>query len=164
MVALGLILILLAVVMTVALLIDSSGNLTVTVFGLTVRHVSVAGLFLTGVATMTVFFLGLWMVLKAMSRSRRKRQERKAMTKEQRKSVDAVEEERARLKAENDRLSEQLSRESRPVVTGSEVSSEGTHDVNSDDVSSVTNDGRPADPTDLDTNDTNDTTTSRHGH
>ena len=56
--------------------------------------------------------------MKALARNRRKRHERKEATSAQRESVSEIERERAELRAENERLSERLTRESRPAGSG----------------------------------------------
>ncbi len=115
MLALGLLFIVVAALVTAGAIYDGGESATFALLGQTI-DTSIAGIFLTGVATMVVFFLGLWMVMKAMARGRRKRHERKVATREQQQTVSAVEQERAALKAENERLAAQLSRESRPAV------------------------------------------------
>ena len=114
MLALGLLFIVVATLVTAGAIYDGGESATFSLLGQTI-HTSVAGIFLTGVATMIVFFLGLWMVMKAMGRTRRKRHERKAASREQQQTVSAAEQEREQLKAENERLAAQLARESRPV-------------------------------------------------
>jgi hypothetical protein len=65
---------------------------------------------------MLVFILGIWMLMSSMSRGRRKRHERKETKARQRESVSQIEQERAELRAENERLQERLGRESRPAA------------------------------------------------
>ena len=118
MVALGLLLILSAAVIGTGAVLDGGEKVTFELLGVTIDNVSVGAVFLAGAATMLLGVLGLWIMMKALARGRRKRSERKEATTAQRDSVSEIERERAELRAENERLSERLTRESRPASSG----------------------------------------------
>jgi cell division protein FtsB len=107
MLVLGLVLILGSAALGAGFAFDGSEAATVEILGKTV-HTSAAGLFFTGAAAMLLFVLGVWMLTSSMGRSRRKRGERKATRRQQKESVAQLEADRAKLAAENERLSEQL--------------------------------------------------------
>lgn len=104
---LGLVLIAVAVAVGAGAVFDGGEAASVELLGTTV-DTTVAGVFFAGAATMLVFMLGLLMMISAMGRSRRKRHERKEAKRRQRDSVQALEQERAQLRAENERLAGQL--------------------------------------------------------
>lgn len=116
MAVIGLLFILGAGVVTAGAIYDGGESATIEVFGLT-ADTTVGGVFVVGLATMLVFFLGVWMMLSSMSRTRRKRVERKEARNRQKASVSQIEEERAALRAENERLSEQLASQ-KPATVG----------------------------------------------
>ncbi|MDQ1599210.1 MAG: hypothetical protein QOD68_684 [Actinomycetota bacterium] len=116
MLALGLLFILAAAAVTAGAIYDGGEAAKLQVFGLSIENATIAGVFLAGVLTMLVFMLGLWMMFAAVGRSRRKRLARKETTARQRESVSEIEEERARLRAENERLQEQVARDTRPAT------------------------------------------------
>lgn len=103
----GLLLILAAGAVTAGAVYDGSESARFEVFGLS-ADTTIAGVFGTGLATMLVFMLGMWMLFASMGRSRRKRAERKETRNRQRQSVSQMEQERAELRAENERLNQQL--------------------------------------------------------
>jgi hypothetical protein len=103
----GLLFILGAGAVTAGALVDGGESATFEVFGLS-ADTTIGGVFAAGLATMLIFFLGVWMLFASMGRSRRKRLERKEARSRQRDSVSQMEEERAKLRAENERLNEQL--------------------------------------------------------
>lgn len=105
----GILLILAAGVVTAGALYNGGTAATFEVFGLS-TETTMGGVFVIGLATMLVFVLGVWLLLSAAGRGRRKRAERKAAREHQKQSVSQIEEERARLKAENERLAQQLAR------------------------------------------------------
>jgi hypothetical protein len=107
MLVLGLVLIAVAVAVGAGAVFDGSEAASVELLGTTV-DTTVAGVFFAGTATMLVFMLGVLMLVSSMGRARRKRQDRKEAKRRQRDSVRALEEERAQLRAENERLSGQL--------------------------------------------------------
>jgi uncharacterized protein YlxW (UPF0749 family) len=114
MLALGLLFILVAVGVTAGAIYDGGDAVDVEVFGTTIGTTA-SGVFMAGFATMLVFILGIWMLMSATSRGRRKRLERKETKARQRESVSQIEAERAQLRAENEQLQERLARESRPT-------------------------------------------------
>jgi hypothetical protein len=107
MLALGLLLILGAVALTVGAVYDGGDPATVEILGQTLST-TVAGVFFTGAATMLLFLMGVWLLTASMGRARRKRAERKEAKARQRDSVSRLEEERVALQAENERLAEEL--------------------------------------------------------
>jgi uncharacterized protein YlxW (UPF0749 family) len=126
MLAIGLLLILVAAAVTVGFIYDGGHDGKFDVFG---QHITLntPGAFLTGVLTMLVFLVGIWMLISSMGRSRRKRAERKQTKARQRESVSKIEEERAQLRAENERLQEKLARDTRPAsTTGATSGAAGT--------------------------------------
>ena len=114
MLALGLLFILVAVGVTAGAIYDGGDAVDVEVFGTTIGTTA-SGVFMAGFATMLVFILGIWMLMSATSRGRRKRLERKETKARQRESVSQIEAERAQLRAENEQLQERLAHESRPA-------------------------------------------------
>ena len=100
MLVLGLLLILGAAVITAGAFFDAGETATVEVLGQTLTTTA-AGVFVIGALTMLVFLLGVWCLMAAMSRGRRKRQERKAAKSQHRDSVRSLEEERESLRLEN---------------------------------------------------------------
>jgi uncharacterized protein YlxW (UPF0749 family) len=111
MLALGLLFILGAAAVTAGTIYDGGESASFELFGQTIST-TMSGVFLAGVGTMLVFILGIWMLMSAMSRSRRKRLERKETRARQRESVSQIEQERAQLRAENEQLQERLAHES----------------------------------------------------
>ena len=82
-------------------------------------------MFVTGLATMLIFFLGVWLLFSSMGRSRRKRVERKQARNRQKESVTQIEEERAQLRAENERLNERLATERDTTAAGTTAGTAG---------------------------------------
>ena len=113
MLALGLLFMIVAAAVTAGAIYDGGESVDFEVFGQTIGT-TVGGVFIAGVATMLLFFVGVWMLMKSLARSRRKRVERKETKTRQRESVSKIEEERAQLRAENEALQEKLAREHRP--------------------------------------------------
>lgn len=107
MLVLGLVLIVAAVAIGAGAVFDGSEAASVELLGTTV-DTTVAGVFFAGAATMLLFMLGVLLLVSSMGRARRKRQDRKETKRRERDSVRALEEERAQLRAENERLSGQL--------------------------------------------------------
>ena len=103
----GLLFILGAGAVTAGAIYDGGESATIEVFGLS-ADTTIGGVFIAGLATMLIFFLGVWLLFSSMGRSRRKRMERKQARNRQKESVTQIEEERAQLRAENERLNEQL--------------------------------------------------------
>jgi uncharacterized membrane protein len=115
MLLLGLVLMIVAAAVTAGAIYDGGEHATFEVFGQTVGT-TVAGIFMLGLATMLVFFIGVWMAFSSAGRARRRRAERKAARNRQHESVSQMEQERAQLRAENERLNEQLAT-NRPAGT-----------------------------------------------
>jgi len=107
MLLLGLVLMIVAAAVTAGAIYDGGEHATFEVFGQTVGT-TVAGIFMLGLATMLVFFIGVWMAFSSAGRARRRRLERKEARNRQKQSVSQMEQERAELRAENERLSSQL--------------------------------------------------------
>jgi ABC-type nickel/cobalt efflux system permease component RcnA len=114
MLIIGLVLILASAVVGVGAVYDGGESANVEVFGRTV-DTTVGGVFLSGAATMLLLLIGVWMFTSSMGRARRKRAERKELKRRHRDSVARLEEERTQLRAENERLNEQLGQ--RPDAT-----------------------------------------------
>lgn len=123
MLALGLLFMIVAAAVTAGAIYDGGESATFEVFGQTVGT-TIGGVFIAGLATMLVFFIGVWMLMKSLVRSRRKRLERKEATSRQQQSVSQIEQERAQLRAENDQLQQRLARDRRP-----DIGSDGTTDA-----------------------------------
>jgi uncharacterized membrane protein len=107
MLLLGLVLMIVAAAVTAGAIYDGGEHATFEVFGQTVGT-TVAGIFMLGLATMLVFFIGVWMTFSSAGRARRRRIARKEARNRQHESVSQMEQERAQLRAENERLSEEL--------------------------------------------------------
>jgi uncharacterized membrane protein len=107
MLLLGLVLMIVAAAVTAGAIYDGGEHATFEVFGQTVGT-TVAGIFMIGLATMLVFFIGVWMAFSSAGRARRRRIARKEARNRQHESVSQMEHERAQLRAENERLNEQL--------------------------------------------------------
>lgn len=107
MLVLGLLLILGSAALGAGLVYDGKGAASIDMLGQTV-DTTVAGVFFSGAAAMLLFLLGVWLVTSKMGRARRKRSERQATRRQERESVAQLESDRAKLSAENERLSEQL--------------------------------------------------------
>ena len=104
----GLLLILAAAGITVGAVYDGGDPATVEILGRSV-DTTVAGVFFAGAATMLLFLVGAWALQSSMGRARRRRAERREQRERHRDSVARLEEERTALRAENERLSKQLS-------------------------------------------------------
>ena len=117
MLALGLLFIIVAAGVTAGAIYDGGEDAQFEIFGQTIGT-TVSGVFVAGIATMLLFFVGVYLLMKALARSRRKRIERKETKTRQRESVSKIEEERAQLRAENEALQEKLARDRRPDTTG----------------------------------------------
>jgi len=110
MLVLALLLILVAVVVGAFAIKDGGESAVVETLGQTL-DTTIAGVFIAGAVTMLLLLLGVWLLTTAMARARRKSGERKAAKNRQQESVQTLEEERASLRAENERLAEQLQRQ-----------------------------------------------------
>src|SRR4051794_27083817 len=130
MLVLGLVLILLAAAVGAGAVFDGGEKASVELLGTTV-DTTVAGVFFTGAATMLLLLLGVWLVTASMGRARRKRAERKDAKRRQRDSVQALEEERAQLRAENERLAGQLGSGMGSGVNGGSGGADGSRDTRS---------------------------------
>lgn len=119
MLVLGLLLIIGAALITVGAIYDAGETATVEILGQTLTTTA-AGVFLAGMATMLLFLIGVWALSASMGRARRKRAERRAAKRDQRDSVERLEQERAALREENERLARQL-------ASGSDPSHERDH-------------------------------------
>ena len=139
MLALGLLFILGAAAVTAGAIYDGGESASFELFGQTIGT-TISGVFMAGFATMLVFILGIWMLMSAMSRGRRKRHERKETKARQRESVSQIEQERAQLRAENEQLQERLAREGRPV---DETAMDGARSTDETTTGPTTTDGRP---------------------
>ena len=142
MLALGLLFILGAVAVTAGAIYDGGESASFELFGQTIGT-TISGVFMAGFATMLVFILGVWMLMSAMSRGRRKRLERKQTKARQRESVSQIEQERAQLRAENEQLQERLAHEGRPVGSADETHMDGARSTDETSTRPTTTDGRP---------------------
>ncbi len=120
----GLLFILGAGAVTAGAIYDGGESATIEVFGLS-ADTTIGGVFVTGLATMLIFFLGVWLLFSSMGRSRRKRVERKQARNRQKESVTQIEEERAQLRAENERLNERLATERDTTAAGTTAGTAG---------------------------------------
>jgi hypothetical protein len=118
MLLLGLLFMLAAAAVTAGAIYDGGDDATFEVFGQTIGT-TIAGVFVAGLFTMLVFFLGAWMTSASMGRARRKRVERRDARDQERESVSRMEQERAALRAENERLRQQTGSRSPQATTGS---------------------------------------------
>ncbi len=98
MLLIGLLLIVAAVVMGSAVVLDANESTSLGTLGGTWDTTN-AGVFLAGAATMLTLLLGVWLLQLGLSRSRRRRREVKGLKREN-KSLAQVEEEKAALAAE----------------------------------------------------------------
>ena len=166
MLALGLLFMIVAAAVTAGAIYDGGEDAQFEVFGQTIGT-TVGGVFVAGIATLLLFFLGVYLLMKSLARSRRKRHERKETKTRQRESVSKIEEERAKLRAENEALQERLARERRPDTA---ASSDSTAAAGSDETmldhrpDTTTGDARVRhEPTDLTTHEASAGSTSgRH--
>lgn len=107
MLVLGLLLIIGASLITVGAIYDAGEEATVEILGQTLTTTA-AGVFVAGAVTMLMFLVGVWALMSSMGRAKRKRAERKEAKARHRDSVTHLEEERTALRAENERLAEEL--------------------------------------------------------
>lgn len=123
MLALGLLLIIVAVLVGVGAIYEGGESATVEFFGQTLTT-TIAGVFVAGAVAMFMLLLGVWLLMASMGRARRKRVGRKEAKQNQKQSVQQLEEERTALQAENERLAGKLA-ETGPPTSGSTA---GTND------------------------------------
>ncbi|MGB9377460.1 MAG: hypothetical protein WCB04_08105 [Mycobacteriales bacterium] len=100
MLILGLLLLLVAVLLTAGMLLGNTGAVAVEVFGFKVSVFSIGELFTIGVATGIIAGLSLGLVLSGMRRASRKRRERRAELKTKRSREQELQDENARLARE----------------------------------------------------------------
>lgn len=108
MLVLGLLLVLAALAVGFGAVYAGSDSATIEVLG-QMLTTTVAGVFIAGAASMLALLLGIMAMKASMGRARRKRSERKEIKSRQKASVQQLEQERAALRAENERLAEKLS-------------------------------------------------------
>lgn len=141
MLVLGLLLIIAALAVGFGAVYDGGEAATLEVFGLKLDDITVAGVFVAGAVSMLVLLLGVLAVMSSMGRARRKRSERKEAKNRQKASVQQLEDERAALRAENERLSEKLSDTGTPMGStaggaaaggGAMAAGSGDHDSDHD--------------------------------
>ena len=104
MVALGLVLLVLAVLLTLGIVLFNGDPSNAEVFGVSLSNVSIGGLFLTGVITGVVGTIGLTLMLGGFARGRSKKVRSK-------RAVSSARGEAETLAEENARLQEELARE-----------------------------------------------------
>jgi cbb3-type cytochrome oxidase subunit 3 len=153
----GLLFILGAGAVTAGAIYDGGESATIEVFGLS-ADTTIGGVFVAGLATMLIFFIGVWLLFSSMGRSRRKRMERKQARTRQKESVSQIEAERAQLRAENERLNERLATERDTTAAGTtpgaaggatagtaatDRSTDGTTATDRTTTGGTTTDGRP---------------------
>ena len=107
MLVLGLLLVLGAALITVGALYDAGETATVEILGQTLTTTA-AGVFIAGLVTMLMFLVGAWAIAASFGRAKRKRADRKAAKRDHKDSVQRLEDERAALREENERLSREL--------------------------------------------------------
>src|SRR6476469_7460055 len=100
MVALGLVLLVLAALLTLGIVLSNTDPANAAAFGVSLSGVSLGGLFLVGVVTGAVAMLGLTLFLGGGIRRRHKRVERKREVRSVRGEAETLAEENARLAAE----------------------------------------------------------------
>jgi len=120
MLVLGLLLIVAALLVGFGAVYDGGETATVEILGQTVTT-TVAGVFVAGAVAMLVLLLGVMALMASMKRGRRKRVEHKETKNRQKASVQQLEDERAALRAENERLSEKLSDSGQPPMGSTAV-------------------------------------------
>jgi len=114
MLVLGLLLIIAALALGFGAIYEGSEATTLEILGQKLET-TVAGVFVAGAVSMLVLLLGVLAVMSSMGRARRKRSERKEAKNRQQASVQQLEDERAALRAENERLAERLSDTGTPM-------------------------------------------------
>lgn len=127
MLILGLVFIIAAAVLGAGVALDGSESASVEILGTRV-DTSIAGVFFTGAGTMLLLILGVWMLMSATARARRKRAERKESRRRHKASVSALEEERTQLRAENERLQEQVGRDRATGTTAAGAATAASRD------------------------------------
>lgn len=126
---LGLLLILAAALVTFGALVDAGETATVEILGQTITTTA-AGVFVAGLVTMLMFLIGLWAMSASFGRARRKRAERKAARRDHAQSLQRLEEERAALREENERLARELAeRQSINSTATAPVPADGNRDA-----------------------------------
>jgi ABC-type nickel/cobalt efflux system permease component RcnA len=146
----GLLFIIAAAAVTVGAVYDGGDPASVEILG---RHwdTTIAGVFFVGALAMLVFLVGVWMLMSSAGRARRKRAERKEARLRHRDSVERLEQERAQLRAENERLAGQLSDDGASTgatpATGSHAAETTTHDTTGTHDTSATHDTTATHPT-----------------
>lgn len=110
MLILGLLLIIVAAALTVGAVYDGGESARVEILGYDLST-TVAGVFFVGMATTALLLFGVWLMQASLGRARRRRAERKEAKVRQHDSVSRLEDERAKLRAENERLAQKLERE-----------------------------------------------------
>jgi len=153
MLALGLLFMIVAAAVTAGAIYDGGESAEFEVFGQTVGT-TVGGVFVAGLATMLLFFVGVYLLMKSLARSRRKRIERKETKTRQKESVSKIEEERAQLRAENEALQEKLARDRRPDTAATTDETAATSDETMGDNRRVDNEHTDHQHTDLTAHDT----------
>jgi uncharacterized protein HemX len=102
MVALGLVLLVLAALLTLGVVLSNTDPANAAAFGVSLSGVSLGGLFLVGVLTGALAMLGLGMFLGGAARKRHKRVAAKRDVRSARGEAETLAEENARLAAELD--------------------------------------------------------------
>lgn len=100
MVAVGLVLLVLAALLTLGTIFFNGAPVAAKVFGISLSHVSIGGLFLAGIVTGLVGALGLFLMLGGGLRRRRKTVQRKREVQGARGQASTLEQENARLQEE----------------------------------------------------------------
>ncbi len=100
MIILGVLLLVLAALLTLGVVFFNTGPAPVEVFGVSLANVSVGGLFLAGVVTGVVGMLGLSLLLGGGARKHQKRVQHKQEVRSVRGQAETLEQENARLREE----------------------------------------------------------------
>lgn len=127
MVAIGLILLVLAVLVAVGIAVSNTAEVDVELFGQALDGLTTGTLFLVGVATGAVATLGLMLMLAGLKRRRTKAQEHKRQVHSARSDADSLAEENARLQEELERKQSANKADAYPTSSGDKAGQSGRH-------------------------------------
>ena len=100
MIILGVLLLVLAVLVTLGIVFFNTGPAPVELFGVSLANVSVGGLFLVGVVTGVIGAMALSLIASGTARKRQKRVQRKNEVRSVRGQAETLEQENTRLREE----------------------------------------------------------------
>ena len=127
MVAIGLILLVLAILVAVGIALSNTGEVDVELLGEAITGLTTGTLFLAGVATGVVGMLGLSLMLAGLKRRRTKAQEHKRQVHSARSDADTLAEENARLQDELQRKQAANKADAYPTSSGDRAGQSGRH-------------------------------------